>query len=267
MPVTWMHFMDESGTINPVWMDRVKEAVSWIIKSKLYCIIHVDNDGAPGNWLSQGISSKDKFVYLWTQIANEFKNYNEYLIFESMDQVRYKIGDNDDYITLLNLNQAFVDTVRNTGGKNSDRLLIVVGMNQDPDLTCTSSYKIPIDPSKKLAISLFYYQPGNFVTESTDNPWTWVDQDGVTHINPPVNNWGAEYEYKELFVYFENFKEMFVDKGYPVIISETGVLTEDKKDINSIREYLYSVFSMAQSFDGIMACLLDTSDKKYGVIN
>jgi hypothetical protein len=60
---------------------------------------------------------------------------------------------------------------------------------------------------------------------------------------------------------------MFVDKGYPVIISETGVLTEDKKDINSIREYLYSVFSMAKSFDGIMACLLDNSDKKYGVMN
>ena len=46
-----------------------------------------DIDGALGNWLSQGISSKDKFIYLWTQIANEFKNHNEYLIFESMDQI------------------------------------------------------------------------------------------------------------------------------------------------------------------------------------
>ena len=66
---------------------------------------------------------------------------------------------------------------------------------------------------------------------------------------------------------------MFVDKGYPVIITETGVLTEDKKDINSLREYLYSVFFflffflMTQSFDGMMACLLDTSDKKYGIMN
>ena len=57
------------------------------------------------------------------------------------------------------------------------------------------------------------------------------------------------------------------DKGYPVIITETGVLTEDKKDINSLREYLYSVFLMTQSFDGMMACLLDTSDKKYGIMN
>jgi len=266
IPITWMHFMDESGTVNPVWMNRVKEVVNWIIKSKLYCIINVDNDGAPGFWLSQGISSKDKFVYLWTQIANEFKNYNEYLIFESMGQIRYRIGNNDDYITLLTLNQAFVDTVRNTGGKNSDRLLIVVGMNQDPDLTCTSSYKIPIDPSKKLAISLYYFQPLPFAMEPHDNLWTYY-VDGVPYVTQSLNIWGSQYEYKELFIFFQNFKEIFVDKGYPIIISEVGVLTEDIKEINSIREYLYSVFSISREFSGIMACLWDTSNKKYGIMN
>jgi len=48
--------------------------------------------------------------------------------------------------------RSFVDTVRNIGGKNSDRLLIVVGINQDPDLTCTSSYKIAIDLIKLLLL-------------------------------------------------------------------------------------------------------------------
>ena len=267
VPITWVHFIDESGTINPAWMDRIKEVVNWIIKSKLYCIINIDKDSAEGSWLSQGMNSKDKFIHLWTQIANEFKNYNEYLIFQSMEQVSYKIGNDYDYITLLNLNQAFVDTVRNTGGKNSDRLLIVAGMNQDPELTCLSLYKMPIDPSRKLAVSFYYYIPANFAIESTNNPWTLVDANGVPHIIPSVNKWGSETDYKELFVYFENIKEIFVDKGYPVIISETGVLTEDKKDINSAREFLYSVFSMTRSFDGIMACLMDTSDKKYGIMN
>ena len=60
---------------------------------------------------------------------------------------------------------------------------------------------------------------------------------------------------------------MLVNKGYPVIISETGVFTEDKKDINSIRQFLYSVFSISRSFDGMMAILLDISDKKYGIFN
>ena len=266
VPITWMHFMDESGTVNPIWMDRVKEVVNWIIKLKLYCIINVENDGAPGFWLSQGISSKDKFVYLWTQIANEFKNYNEYLIFESMGQSPFRIGNDYDFITLLILNQAFVDTVRNTGGKNSDRLLIVVGMNQDPDLTCTSSYKIPIDPSKKLAISLYYFQPLPFAMEPHDNLWTYY-VDGEPFVTQSLNIWGSQYEYKELFIFFQNFKEIFVDKGYPIIISEVGVLTEDIKEISSIREYLYSVFSIAREFSGIMACLWDTSNKKYGIMN
>ena len=267
IPITWTHFMDESGTVNPVWMNRVKEVVNWVLKAKLYCIINIDKDGSLGFWLSQGLSSKDKFIYLWTQIAKEFKNYNEYLIFESMNQVEYKIGDNYDYITLLNLNQAFVDTVRNTGGKNAERLLIVVGMNGDPNFTCAPLYKIPIDPSKKLAISCFFFEPGRFTIETYDNPWTYYDADGKIQISPSINKWGTEYQYKELYVFFQNFKDMFIDKGYPVIISQIGVITEDKKEINSIREYLYSVFSVAKSFYGIMPCLFDTSDKKYGPLN
>ena len=267
VPITWMHFMDESGTVNPIWMDRVKEVVNYIIKSKLYCIINVENDGAPGFWLSQGISSKDKFVYLWTQIANEFKNYNEYLIFESMGQTPFRIGNDYDFITLLILNQAFVDTVRNTGGKNSDRLLIVAGMNKDSDLTCSSSYKIPIDPSRKLAISFNFLAPGAFTMMTHDNLWTWFDENQDLQIGKFVDKWGSEYDYKELYVYFQNFKEIFVDKGYPIINNAVGVITEDLKDNKSIREYLYSVFSITRSFSGIMSCLLDTSNKKYGIMN
>jgi len=267
IPITWMHFMDESGTVNPVWMNRVKEVVNWVLKAKLYCIINVNYDGALGNWLSQGLSSKDKFIYLWTQIANEFKNYNEYLAFQSMNQVLFKIGNDYDYFTLWNLNQAFVDTVRNTGGKNAERLLIIVGMNGDPDLTCTSLYKIPIDPSRKLAISFNYLAPLRFTIEHSDDPWTFVDEDGTIKFTPSLNKWGSEYDYKELYVYFQNFKEIFIDKGYPIIISEIGILTEDTKETNSIREYLYSVFSAAKSFYGIVPCLYDTSDKKYGPEN
>ena len=82
-----------------------------------------------------------------------------------------------------------------------------------------------------------------------------------------VDKWGSEYEYKELYVFFQNFKELFVDKGYPIINHVVGVITEDLKDIESIREYLYSVFSIIRSFSGIMSCLLDTSNKKYGIMN
>ena len=58
-------------------------------------------------------------------------------------------------------------------------------------------------------------------------------------------------------------KNIFVNKGIPIIISEIGVLTEERKNIESIREYLYMIFSISLDYDGIMPCLWDTSNKEY----
>ena len=81
-PVTWLYFIDDYGNINSDWMFLIKEVVDLIIKEELYCILNIYNDGYYGNWLSWGIEAKDKYINLWTQIANEFKDYNDYLIFE-----------------------------------------------------------------------------------------------------------------------------------------------------------------------------------------
>lgn len=266
-PVTWFHFMDSDNQVDTNWMSRVKEVVKWIVKEKMYCILNLQHDGVQGNWLSEGITAKNKYIILWTQIANEFKNFNEYLIFESMNEVNYKIGNQDDFMTLLTLTQAFVDTVRNTGGKNIDRLLLISGMNTDLKLTCSSDYKLPIDPFKKMAVSIHYYLPQDFTVEEDDNPWNWIDDDGVYHESIPQTKWGTESHYKDMFNDFETMKKSFLDKGIPIILGETGVLTEQKKAPESIREYLFAEFSMSSSYEGIMTCLWDTSSKKAGDMN
>ena len=116
-PVTWYHFMDESGNVSKEWMSKVKEVVNWIIKSKMYCILNLQHDGEKGVWLSEGIGAKQKFDNLWRQISNEFKDFNEYLIFEGMND---SLGDSFDYMILLSFTQSFVDIVRNSGGKNTN---------------------------------------------------------------------------------------------------------------------------------------------------
>ena len=78
-PVTWMNFIDDEGNIKSEWMKRVKEVIDIIIKENLYCILNVYNDGDYENWLRRGMEIKDKYINLWTQIAIEFKDYNEYL--------------------------------------------------------------------------------------------------------------------------------------------------------------------------------------------
>ena len=267
LPITWMHFMDDSGKVNPLWMSRVKEVVKWIIDANMYCIIDVHNDATDRNWLSEGIASKNKFKYLWEQIANEFKDFDdEYLLFEALNVGDYWINGNYDYNTLYNLTQTFVDSVRNSGGKNKERLLVLSGADKDIELTCTTDFIIPKDPSNRLAISIHYYFPSTFTIESDRNPWTYSNGSEV-HIIPPLRTWGDEGHYNDMIKHFDNLKRYFVDKGIPVIITEVGVVTEELKDINSIINYLNSLFSLSSEYKGFMACLMDTSNRNVGNMN
>ena len=55
------------------------------------------------------------------------------------------------YNTLLNLSQTFIDIVRNSGGKNKGRLLLVASPNKEFKLAFYSDYKIPEDPNNYFA--------------------------------------------------------------------------------------------------------------------
>ena len=266
-PVTWRHFIDSNGKVSPDWMSRVKEVVNWITKNKMYCILNIHHDGSSGNWLSQGLKVKDKYINLWSQIAEEFKEYNEYLIFESMNEVEYLSNGSYDFLALLSMTQAFVDTVRNSGGKNGDRLLIIAGANGVIDSTCSSDYKLPIDPSNKIAISMHYYNPTQFCLEPDDDPWKWKDDNGEIQFVQPMTTWGDEGHYNDMIADFENIKRFYLDKGIPVVLDEVGILTEQRKEKKSIREYFYSHLSLFYDYGGIMACIWDTSKKTAGNMN
>ena len=263
-PVTWMHFMDNSGNVKKEWLSRVKEVVFWITKSRMYCILNIHHDPSNENWLSKGMNAKQKFDNLWTQIANEFKDFNEYLIFECMND---SVGnENYDYITTLAFSQSFIDIIRNSGGKNGNRLLIMPGKSKDFDLTCSKAYKIPIDPANKFAISVHYYVPTPFTVEKDDDPWSVTNESGQQIIKP-LTKWGDENDYKVMFTNFETMKEKYIKKGIPVVITEIGVLTEQKKDPDSIRQFIKSEFIFSADYNGIMSCLWDNSQRKFGDMN
>ena len=264
LPVTWTNFIDESGNIDSEWMSIIKKVVKMIIKEKMYCILNLYHDTDKGNWLGEKTNSKDKYVNLWKNIANEFKNYNDYLVFESLDDIEYSYDS--DFMNILDLNNAFVQVVRNTGGKNGDRLLILAGANKNIDLTCSPEYKLPIDPSKRFAISIHYYIPEQFTIEPDDYPWKWNDG-GTEKLIQPLTEWGHENDYKDMISSFESMKKVFLDKDIPIVIVEIGVLTEQKKNPESIIKYLHFEFSLSSTYNGIMSCLYDDSNKKFGKIN
>ncbi|MDD6825492.1 MAG: cellulase family glycosylhydrolase [Oscillospiraceae bacterium] len=247
LPVTWINCMDTStNKVRDDFMKRIQEVVDWCMEEDLYVIINVHHDGgvADTSWIRN--ISKDyagvekRFEALWTQIANNFKDYSDYLIFEGMNEVEFKdLSKTDAYNTMNKLNQKFVDTVRATGGNNANRHLLISGYNTDIAQTCDSRFVMPEDSAGKLMLSLHYYSPPQFCVAESNCTWC-----------TPQTTWGTSDDMAALDADMMKIYKNFISKGVPVIIGEYGVLTEaaNNKDKTSIRNYLSAVSEKALSY-------------------
>ncbi|WP_258382964.1 glycoside hydrolase family 5 protein, partial [Streptomyces sp. NTH33] len=115
----------------------MQEVVNYAYNRGLHVMINMHGDGYKtinGSWLICDSPSqttiKDKYQKAWQQIANRFKNYDQRLILESMNEEfdgQYGNPTQPCYSNINSYNQIFVDTVRKTGGNNSSRWLLVPG--------------------------------------------------------------------------------------------------------------------------------------------
>ncbi len=239
IPVGWtsgMHVEDKNYDIDKKFMTRVNEIVDYARNAGMYVIIndHWDN----GWWGMFGSDSEETrneamklYTSMWKQIAENFKDYSDYLIFESAneelgarfdedsifcsDSAQTPLSLEEKYSLCNEVNQAFVDTVRSTGGNNAQRFLLIAGFGTDIDNTVDERFHMPKDTAdKKLLISVHYYAPSNYC------------------INGAVDSWGTKSEYSNMN---NKLGEMtvFTDKGVGVVIGEYGVLMEGG---NTVRE-------------------------------
>ena len=131
IPVTWFQHMKADGTVDEAWMNRIQEIVDYVIDNGMYCILNVHHDtGADSDDIKHWIKAdeanykenKEKFEYLWTQIATRFKSYDQHLLFEGYNEMLD--ADNtwnapksaSSYNGLNGYAQSFVNAVRATGG-------------------------------------------------------------------------------------------------------------------------------------------------------
>ena len=246
IPITWYENLADESTydIDDAYLARIKEVIDYAYANDMYVIINMHWDWiSDGNlWLNQGINALPQFQTMWTEIANYFKDYDNHLVFESMNEVTF------DYDVLNNFNQSFVNVIRESGGNNADRLLLLAGKNDDLSMTCTDSYVVPDDDM--VAVSIHYYTPSAFCVANVDSTWGYSD------------TWGTDTEIQDLYNNFNKMKETFVDRGIPVIVGEYGVLTreEDRKNKDDVIKYLKTVASTALAIDGISAYLWDAGN-------
>lgn len=234
IPVAWTNGINfESGdyTIDERLMNRVDEIVNYALDADMYVIV---NDHWDGSWWgmfgSEDESVREKAMELyksmWMQICEHFSDYSYKLIFESANE---ELGDrlNDKDITgtqgvlstsecyekANEINSEFVKLVRSTGGKNTDRFLLIAGYNTDIEKTCDDRFVMPEDTAKeKLLVSVHYY-----------TPWDYCG-------TKAVNQWGSPDDYKEQNTLFEKLTK-FTEKGYGVVIGEYAVMgTTTKPD-------------------------------------
>lgn len=220
IPVTWRDHIDADGNVDREWMDRVHEVVDYAYSQDMYVLLNVHHDGGGdpdfGAWIIEGAKNDKentlkKYKNLWSQIAEEFKDYGDKLVFESMNEVGFDgVAESAAYGLLNEFNQAFVDLIRSSGGNNGNRHLLIAGYWTDIARTCSGSFKMPSDPAGRCIVSVHYYTPWEFCT---------------TNIH---NTWGTAAEVKQMEDLYEMMKTNFVDKGIPVIIGEYAASGNDK---------------------------------------
>ncbi|MCH5324177.1 MAG: glycoside hydrolase family 5 protein [Eubacterium sp.] len=214
IPVFWGNMMEDDGTytINEDYMNRVQEIVDYCMEAGVYAVInihHFDEFIIRRNDLD---SCKKIFNNLWTQIAEHFKDYSDYVVFEGYNEylggaqfdgagVLTDLPQDDGYALTNALNQTFVDAVRATGGNNAERLLIVSGYWTNIDLTTGEKFVLPTDSAEdKLMVSVHYI----------DNMCYWINQIG--------GQFWLDYTHDQC----ELLKKKFTDNGIPVFVGETS---------------------------------------------
>ncbi len=235
IPVAWMtnatHLYEDDYTIDADYMDRVEEVVRYARKAGMYVII---NDHWDGGWYgmfgSESAETRalamEAYKGMWQQIAERFRDYSDYLIFESAneelggrfdensplycsDSVVTYLTDDERYALTNKINQTFVDVVRATGGNNATRFLLIAGYSTDINQTCDDRFQMPKDTvDSKLMVSVHYY-----------DPWSYCGASSAAS----ATKWGkvSDYEYMD-----QQLAKMtkFTEAGYGVVIGEYGAL-------------------------------------------
>ena len=214
IPTTWYNHLDGDNNVDPQWMARVKEVVDYGISNDMYVILNLHHE----DWIDRGDlgtaydQMKPRFIKLWTQIADTFKDYDQHLIFEAMNEPRAKgtshewWGPQQNEVDTINkLDADFVQLIRSSSSENNkNRLLMVPGYCASADSTIYTRISVPND--QLVAVSIHAYVPYDFtMNTAVGDHSTFTDQ------------------YKSsLLGTLNGLKSTFIDRGVPVVIGEMG---------------------------------------------
>jgi len=224
IPVTWYKATDEDNNIREDWMRRIKQVVNYALESNMQVILNTHHEEEIFKLLDEQMDeSKAALVKIWEQISDAFKDFDERLAFEGLGEPRtigsaaqWSGGTEEERDNLNILNQIFVDTVRKSGGNNSNRVLIVPTYAASGAEVAQRGLVIPNDTvDNRLAVSLHVYTPWEFALRTSDEgTWTQWSIDNPRDTQPITEPMDLAYE-------------LFVSNGIPVVMGEMGAINRD----------------------------------------
>ncbi|MEU7917471.1 cellulase family glycosylhydrolase [Micromonospora zamorensis] len=217
IPVTWSnhHGPAPAYTIDAAWLNRVRQIVEWALAEDLYVMVNLHHDswqwinGYPGD----RTNVMNRYTALWTQIATTFRGHSSKLVFENINEPQFTgtSGDAQSDEVLRELTVAFVRLVRQSGGNNATRLLVLPTLN-------TNSNQGQLD-----ALATTISQLGDANIAATVHFYGWwpfsVNIAGGTRYDASVE--------QDMVDGFDRVHSTFVAKGIPVIVGEWALLSYD----------------------------------------
>lgn len=249
VPTTWFQHLDADNNIDPEWLARVKEVVDYGVKNDMYIILNVHHE----NWINRGdlLNAYDeiqpKLLKIWTQIATEFKDYDQHLIFECMNEPR-AVGQPHEWwaaeavpeCDVINkLEHDFVDLIRGMDGPYAKtRLLMLPGYCASAETQFLEAVDVPDDDF--VAVSIHAYTPYDFTMN------TAVDDHSV---------FTGAYS-QNLSDILAGMQKTFLEKDIPVIIGEMG--TSNFGNTQARVDWTTQYFTTTKKY-GIPCCLWDNN--------
>lgn len=130
-------------TVNKDYVERYAKIVKYALDQDLYVIADMNH----GDWFTWAhkIGTDDgtalnEYKIIWKQFAEYFKDYSDKLSFEASNEPTFDSSDKAENLKINNeVNNAFREVVRSTGGNNATRMLIFPNYNTNAEEAETTS--------------------------------------------------------------------------------------------------------------------------------
>ncbi|PMR61491.1 cellulase [Verrucosispora sp. ts21] len=218
IPVTWSnrHGPAPSYTIDPAWLNRIKEVVGWALDDGFYVMINLHHDS--WQWIHEMPTNRttvlNRYNALWTQIAAAFRDASPKLHFESVNEPQFanSSGDAQNAQLLHELNVNFHRIVRASGGNNATRMLVLPTLHTSSEQARINELTTTINQlnDRNLIATVHFYGYWPFS----------VNVAGGTRFDATTQ--------QDLVDAFDRVYNAFVTRGIPVVIGEYGLLGFDR---------------------------------------